>query len=107
MENNSTYDNSAKRPILFVLTVLMVPIIFAMTMLVITYFASALGLFYIRLDELTLVTVLLFPLSWIFLGIRHFHPQIATHFAYNVGSILLIWLTISATIETVSVHTWR
>lgn len=45
MENNSTYDNSAKRPILFVLTVLMVPIIFAMTMLVITYLASALYFF--------------------------------------------------------------
>ena len=78
------------------------PILFAISLMVIAPIASAKGIFYMRPELPTLITVLLFPLTWIYIGLRR-KPSTANKFAGITAAILLTLLSISTVMETASI----
>lgn len=87
--------------VIFIPVVILFPIIFAVTLMIIAPIASNLGLFYMRPELPTLLTVLLVPLSWVLLGLRK-RTQTAKRFAGRTAVILLICLSVSTAMETAS-----
>lgn len=86
-----------------IILILLLPILFAISLMVIAPAASALGMFYMRQQLPTQITLMLFPLTWIYLGMRWSVPKKAKIFARNTAVILLLLLSTSTTMETVAV----
>lgn len=88
--------------VFFIPFVLLLPLIFAFSLMFIAPIASQLGIFYMRPELPVHITLLLFPLTWIYL-VRRTSPGKGKMFARNTAVILLLLLSVSTTMETVSV----
>lgn len=99
----AAYKKVFYRKIFYIPAILLLPIIFAISVFNIRNWGSHLGFFYMRPELPTLITVILFPLTWIFLGIRKNHRLTAKRFAGVTASILLLCLSVSTAMETASI----
>lgn len=92
--------------ILLVPFALLLPFLFAITVSRISDSANTAGLFYMRPELPTLITLALFPLTWIYLVFwfrREFKPKRAGRFAGITTLIILVAMIVSTTMETASI----